>query len=63
MHLLRKSLLFTASVTLLGVVGCENAGEKVEEAAKKTMDAAERGAEKTGDAVEKAADKVQDATR
>ena len=72
MHLLRKSLLFTASVTLLGVVGCndskaersaENAGEKVEEAAKKTMDAVERGAEKTGDAVEKAADKVQDATR
>ena len=72
MNLLRKSLLFTASAALLGVVGCndsraersaENAGDKIENAGEKTKDAAERGAEKTGDAAEKAGDKVQDATR
>jgi hypothetical protein len=71
MKLLRKSLLFTASIALVGIVGCndskaensaESAGDSIERAADKTKDAAESGVEKTGDAVEKAGDKVQDAT-
>lgn len=66
-----KHLLFVlAAIAMLALIGCDDdkgpmqkAGEKVDNAAEKTVETAKGAAEKTGDVVEGAAEKTGDAVK